>query len=130
MSVIVRELLEAGAPLDEIERLLQQWGGLPLYVPKTLESNHPIATIAGAHVASVLSRLYGGESLIMPVGAALRREHQRRQVDSLLAAGLNRVEIARRLGIHLRQVQRLGNAPPPAATRPARDDRQLELDIP
>ena len=130
MSQIVRELLDAGAPLEEVERLLQQWGGVPLYVPRSVDAQHPISTIAGATVARVLSRLYAGERLVMPVGVALRREALRRQIHSLTEAGLSRTEVARRLGLHLRQVQRLGNSPCSDLPPPPRDDRQLELDIP
>jgi hypothetical protein len=130
MSKIVRDLLDRGAPLEEVERLLQQWGGVPLYVPRTVHAQHPIATIAGITVARVLSRLYGGERLVMPVGVALRRESLRRQVESLTEAGLSRTEVARRLGLHLRQVQRLGKSPRKDLLPPRRDDPQMDLDIP
>lgn len=107
MSMIVRQLLDEGVPEHEIERLLTHWGGLPIYVPLHIDEEHQLARIAGSRVAEALSRLYGGERLVIPLGASFRRELQRRKVAELKAAGLNHCEIARRLGLHIRQVQRL-----------------------
>lgn len=116
MSTLIRELLTAGAPLEDVERLIAQWGGLPLYVPATITDEHPIVRIAGSRVAKALCRLYAGEKPIIPLGAVLRRERARQQIQDLRQAGMNHVEIARRLGLHLRQVQRLaGTAAPSSA---------------
>jgi hypothetical protein len=123
MSLIVRQLIEAGAPDDEIERLLTHWGGLPVYVPMRADPDHQIARIAGQKVAEVLSRLYGGERILMPLGAAFRRERLRRRIAELKAAGLNNCEIARRLGVHLRQVQRLSQVDQ------SHESAQKELDL-
>lgn len=110
MSLLVRELLDAGAPLDGVERLLAQWGGTPLYVPQTVDPGHAIARIAGLATAAALVSRYAGLRPVLPLGASLRREHLRQEVITLKAAGLNHVAIARRLGLHLRQVQRMAVA--------------------
>lgn len=133
MSGLVQDLIDAGCAIDDIERLLQQWGGLPLYVPHQIGPDHIIHRVAGAKVAAVLCRLLGGERPTLPLGVSLRRERSRKQVAELRAAGLNHAEIARRLGLHLRQVQRLVVAAREAdgdARQPARrDDRQLSMDL-
>lgn len=128
MSGIIQELLDAGVEQDGIDRLLAQWGGLPLYVPQTFCPDHAIARVAGPEVASALVRLYGGLRPVLPLGASLRRERLRRQVHDLKEAGLNHVEIARRLGLHVRQVQRLAAGCPARPERP-RDTRQMDLPI-
>lgn len=121
MSMIVLQLLDEGVPEHEIERLLTHWGGLPIYVPLHIDEEHQLVRIAGPQVAAALSRLYGGERIVIPLGATFRRERLRRKIMELKAAGLNNCEIARRLGVHLRQVQRLAHVqtddrPAPAAS--------------
>lgn len=130
MSLIVRELLDAGAPLDGIQRLLGQWGGTPLYVPQTASAEHPIARVAGIETMVVLVRLYSGLRPVLPLGATLRRERLRQDVIALKDAGLNHVEIARRLGLHLRQVQRLAVSVPLIDGEPApANESQLRLPL-
>lgn len=107
MSAIVQELVACGVPDDEIERFLAQWGGTPLYIPAHVAPEHPLVRLAGPSVASALARRYGGERILVPLGARWRRIALRRRVLELRAAGLSAVEVARRLGLHLRQVQRL-----------------------
>ena len=86
---------------DEVERLIAEWGGLPLSVPLQPSPSHPIPIRAGPGVARELSRMYGGERVNMPIGAVLVAEQRRRQVAYLKRAGLNHTEIARRLGLPL-----------------------------
>jgi hypothetical protein len=105
--VLIEELIAAKVPAAEIERLLQHWGGLPLYVPSSIRPDHPLVTRAGPALAAALVRRYGGERVLVPLGAAFRRAMLARRVLELKAAGLNHCEIARRLGLHLRQVQRI-----------------------
>lgn len=76
-------------------------------MPQRLDPEHQLCVMAGPHVAAVLVRLHGGERIVVPCGTAWRRERLHRQVFALREAGLNNVQIARRLGLHLRQVQRL-----------------------
>jgi DNA invertase Pin-like site-specific DNA recombinase len=81
--------------------------------------------IAGAEAAAALAAAYGGERILIPIGARRRRSELARHVRELRAAGLNNCEIARRLGIHLRSVQRLMHAGSAAAG--IRDERQAQL---
>jgi hypothetical protein len=133
MSRIVEELIENGVADDDIARLLDAIGGLPVYVPQQIGEEHPIARHGGGTAASVLSALYGGSRIVMPLGAAFRRERLRRRVFELRAAGLNHCEIARRLGMHLRQVQRIASGQrteiQPAGGRLSQKTRQTELDL-
>lgn len=107
MSMLIDDLLAAGADFDGVVRLLRQWGGLPLSVPMRADAGHLIAQIAGIDTMGALCRLRPGERIVLPLGRRVQRELQRRQIHELLGAGLNRAQIARRLGMHLRQVQRL-----------------------
>jgi len=131
MSQLVRELLQAGAPLDGVERLLGQWGGTPLYVPIAVDREHVIGRVAGLPTFAALVSRYAGLRPVLPLGASLRREHLRQDVMALKVAGLNHVEIARRLGLHLRQVQRLAVATADETLSDIAeiDDNQLELPI-
>lgn len=126
MSAIVQHLQRAGVPEAQIDRLLDQWGGLPIYVPRAPAADHPLVVIAGAEAAAALAAAYGGERILMPLGARRRRDELARRVRELRAAGLNNCEIARRLGIHLRSVQRLIRAHFDVAVR---DERQTQLSL-
>lgn len=109
---ICEMLLADGVPLEQVLRLLDRWGGLPLSIPRAAAADHPIASAAGAAAMESLCRHFPGERLVMPLGRAVRRELLRREVVALIESGLNRAQIARQLGLHLRQVQRLGNSAP------------------
>lgn len=111
MSILIDNLLEHGASFGGIVRLLRNWGGLPLSVPLRPDPQHQIAQTAGYDTMCALCQLYPGERVVMPLGRRLVRELQRRDVEDLLRAGLPKSQIARRLGLHMRQVQRLANSP-------------------
>lgn len=125
MSAIVETLQRAGVPEPQIDRLLDQWGGVPVYVPRAPAADHPLVVIAGAEAAKALAAAYGGERIMIPIGARRRRSELARHVRALRAAGLNNCEIARRLGLHLRSVQRLMQAASDVAG--TRDERQTQL---
>lgn len=126
MSAIILALQRCGVPEQQIDRLLDQWGGLPLYVPRTPSADHPIVRIAGREAATALSATYGGERIIVPMGATRRRTDLARRVRELRASGMTTCDIARRLGIHLRSVQRLLIADVDASST---DTRQLQLPL-
>lgn len=125
MSAIVQHLQRAGVPDAQIDKLLDQWGGLPVYVPRSPAADHPLVLIAGMEAAAALAAAYGGERIMIPLGARRRRNELVRRARELRAAGLNNCEIARRLGLHLRSVQRLMRAD--YRDDVTRDDRQAQL---
>jgi Mor family transcriptional regulator len=110
VSALIDTLIAAGVPEQEIDRFVAHWGGVPLYIPQRIDDEHQLVVLAGRQLALALAAAYGGERLVVPLGAAWRRERLRRKVAELAHAGLNHVEIARRLGLHIRQVQRLARA--------------------
>jgi hypothetical protein len=107
IATLIDTLAAAGVPDAEIDRLLDNYGGLPVYVPRSLSGDHALVALAGPAAAAVMVRVYGGERIVVPMGAAWRRARIVRRVAELRDAGLNHCEIARRLGLHVRQVQRL-----------------------
>ena len=117
---IVETLLEEGVPMEEIERFLHVFGGLPLYIPKHFDPSHQISVEAGAVLAETLSNIYGGTQPVIPTGVQLRRESIYRSVRKLAKEGNNSHEIARKCKLHLRQVYRIVSKMDPA-DRPVRD---------
>lgn len=118
IATLIETLAAAGVPEAEIDRLLDNFGGLPVYVPRSLPQEHALVALAGPAAAAVMVRIYGGERIVVPMGAAWRRARIVRRVAELRDAGLNHCEIARRLGLHVRQVQRL--AAEARASQPSR----------
>jgi len=129
MSILIDNLLENGASFAGVTRLLRNWGGLPLSVPLKPDPQHQIAQIAGFDTMCALCQLYAGERVTMPLGRRLIRELQRRDVEDLLRAGLTKPQIARRLGLHVRQVLRLANSPAAFEQGPAASDDGPQLGL-
>lgn len=107
MSRIIAELRAAGADEQAIRCLCAAHGGLPLYVPRTVTPDHNLARIAGWPLARILARLYGGETIYVPLGAEISRAERDRQIVSLAHSGCSATEIARRHHLHVRHVRRI-----------------------
>ncbi len=124
---IVETLLDEGVPLDEIEKFLSVFGGLPLYIPKYFDPSHAIALEGGPNVAETLCRIYGGSQPVIPTGMVLQQQKKQRLAQKLKISGLNNHEIARRCGLHLRQVYRIVSRMDPNVLPPKEDPRQQYL---
>lgn len=93
----VAEVAGREAALD----LALHMGGQPLHVPKPghIAPEHPLVRAVGATAARIVADRFQGESLYIPIA-------RRAQVLKLAEQGLPNGDIARRLGISRRSVER------------------------
>ncbi|ARE40893.1 phage-related hypothetical protein [Rhodovulum sp. P5] len=96
-------------------RLMQEFGGRDLRIPKSARPGHPLVKALGEEDAARLCHFLGDAVIYIPHG---RAQGRRRSVDEMSAAGRTRGEIARALGLSERHVRRLANRG---------DDRQTDL---
>jgi len=91
-------------------KLMQEFGGQDLRIPKNPKSDHPIIKALGEEDGRAVCHFMTDQSVYIPHA----RAHTRRQsVQELAATGRTRAEIARLLGLSTRHVRRLDNAPDP-----------------
>jgi hypothetical protein len=100
-------------------RLAEAHGGTRLYVPVSAERTG-LTRLLGEEAVEKLVRRYGRDYILVPLARELRARHYR-------AAGASNGDIARRLGITERAVERIfaGMANPPI--KGSGDPRQLRL---
>lgn len=101
--------------------LVARYGGVRLYVPETIPSDHVLAALIGMDAAARLAQRYGGDRLEVPRCAdALRRVRNRALVRE--AQSMSQRELALKYGLTERAVRliwRDAGMPP--------DDRQSSL---
>lgn len=115
MSQVIEELLAAGVSAEQIERLVQQMGGLSIYLPRQYDPDRSavcreLAEAAGEQAARALVQMYAGCRIIIPLGRSFMRDRLAARVRALRTAGHSVPQIARTLRLHVRQVQRLLSA--------------------
>ena len=93
-------------------RLIELRPGLPTYVPKEADDDHPLATI-GMGAFKKLVDAFGGESVTVPNCklATIRIRH--RAARKLRAQGYSQTEVAHLTGITPRQVRNIESSQPP-----------------
>lgn len=112
--------------------LAHHFGGVRLYVPRTLPPDHLLVRLLGYEAAGKLAEIYGGsEHFDVPRGAlaellALRRERDR-TVIALLDAGKSVRDVAREFRLAERTVRRIRRRAEAAGTRTAPASVQAEL---
>lgn len=62
---VFRDVAEA-IGLPAALALVERWGGVPVWVPKQVTSEHPLVELLGLEAAGKLSELYGGDYLRVP----------------------------------------------------------------
>lgn len=77
-------------------------GGTRLYVPKSLDKDHPLAKDMGLEGARSLCRLYGGEYITVPMAHARGLKAMQAKADEMLKSGRSANEVALETGLHLR----------------------------
>ena len=92
----VQELLQA-LGYEGLMRLLDQFGGERIYVPRQMTPAHRLALGLGLETAQALCRFVGpsGEFLV-PTGRDLRRELRDQEIRALRAQGLSLRALVRR----------------------------------
>lgn len=88
-------------------RLMQEFGGRELRIPKSARPDHPLSKALGETDAAALCQFMGDQVVYIPHGRAAGR---RQAVQELEARGRTRGEIARLLGLSERHVRRISNA--------------------
>ncbi len=91
-------------------KLIQEFGGRDLRIPKNPGADHPIIKALGEDDGRAVCHFMADQSIYVPHARAGAR---RRAVDELSATGRSRGETARLLGLSERHVRRLANAPDP-----------------
>ncbi|AWD21598.1 hypothetical protein [Fuscovulum blasticum] len=91
-------------------RLMQEFGGRDLRIPKNPTADHPIIKALGEDDGRAVCHFMADQSVYIPHARAGAR---RRSVQELSATGRTRGEIARMLGLSERHVRRIANAPDP-----------------
>lgn len=89
---------------DGLRSLAETYGGTRLFVPKNLERSQLTGSV-GHEIADKLASRYGGDVLIVPLVRDLRARHYR-------SMGLSNAQIARKLGLTEKGIQRLLQRPP------------------
>lgn len=97
-------------------RLMQAFGGQEVKFPKAPSDDHPIIKALGLKDGQALCQFLGGFQIYVPHGR--HRPSARADVLKLQAAGHDRREIARLLGISQRHVRRAANGPVPDSKQP------------
>lgn len=91
-------------------KLMQEFGGRDLRIPKNPSADHPIIKALGEDDGRAVCHFMADQSVYIPHA---RSGARRRSVLDLTATGRTRGEIARILGMSERHVRRIANAPDP-----------------
>ena len=92
-------------------KLVDKFGGTPLYVPMTMHAEHHLALLIGLEAATELSAAYPGENL--SIGLSVTGDHhhhaaeRRKEIHRLKAKGLSHRQIARELRTTDRTVRKV-----------------------
>lgn len=84
--------------------LADKVGGVATYIPKHPTETHTLAGVVGIEALEILSRAYGGQTIIIPRGVYCNLKKA-----AILAAEGSRKQVAQRLGVTGRYVQRVRN---------------------
>jgi hypothetical protein len=91
-------------------KLMQEFGGQDLRIPKNPKPDHPIIKALGEEDGRAVCHFMTDQSIYVPHARAGARRHS---VQELSATGRSRAEIARMLGLSTRHVRRLAKASDP-----------------
>lgn len=91
---------------ERTQSLVNELGGMNLYVPRHAAADHRLAKALGTEALSIFIHHYGGGHLYIPLCTELLRERRRRDVRARVAAGEDPAAVARELQVSLRYVRR------------------------
>lgn len=112
---------------DAAVKMVLRFGGLRLRVPKSIPAGHRLEVLLGAEACHSLARVFGGEQIELPVAEAWRTRMVRARIAQMAEAGLGTRDIAQRLGMTQRGVQKAMAKSPRTGSGRAPVWRQLSL---
>ena len=89
---------------DGLLRLLEQYGGVRLYVPRRMPPEHALARGLGWETAQALCQFAGSGELRVPTGRHWRARARYAQIRALRAQGMSLRELARRFLLSERHI--------------------------
>ncbi len=91
-------------------KLVEARGGSLTYIPATAPDGHWLVGAIGRDAADKLCAHFrtgcGGMDIMMPLGSLSITMKRRQAAEQMTREGVSRSDVARRLGIHTRTVQR------------------------
>ena len=108
--------IAAATSVGAAMKLVSDFGGTRVYVPQKPSAESRLAKSIGVRQARAVARHYGGQHLEIPMLSAAGRARAVEATAALLRDGLSHEEVARRLRVHRKTVQRrakkVDGAPP------------------
>jgi Mor family transcriptional regulator len=84
--------------------LVEQWGGVPLYIPESIPDNHRIAKLIGKDAADALARYCGRERINIPLARDYKRAQRNAEIYNRHKAGESANDLAIQYGLGARQM--------------------------
>jgi len=100
---VLQDLLSALGE-DGLMRLLGQYGGVRLYVPRRITPEHALTRALGWETAQALCQFAGSGELRVPTGRHWRARARHAQIHALRAQGMSLRELARRFVLSERHI--------------------------
>lgn len=103
----------SAAALDYVEligfsatrALCEGWGGYEVYIPITIERDHPLPLRIGHRAAMTLSEQFGGTRIHIPNEARVFREFTIKMIHKDYDAGMLVQDLSRKYGFTARQIR-------------------------
>jgi Mor family transcriptional regulator len=103
LSPMLREL-ETVIGLEATLLLVDQWGGVNLYIPQSVADGHAIVEKIGLDAAEKLAGYFGGDHIAMPKAEEYRRLQRDREIYQKKKAGTPAHVLAREYNLTQRHV--------------------------
>lgn len=92
--------------IEAAMKVARAHGGTMAYVPAKVEAGHWLAELLGLEDARKVCAALGPASVLVPMGPNASTARRWRTIQALIDAGVSKRQIARRMGVHIRTVQR------------------------
>lgn len=103
----VLRIVAQAAGIAAALRLVEQRGGVAVYVPHSAQAGHELATLVGLAGLQALCKAYPGEHLVVPMARAALTEIRNRQLRADRANGSSVRELSLGYNLHRRRVQQI-----------------------
>lgn len=102
----VLRIVAQAAGIAAALRLVEQRGGVAVYVPHSAQAGHELATLVGLAGLQALCKAYAGEHFVVPMARAALTEIRDRQLRAERSTSSVR-DLALRYHLHRRRVQQI-----------------------